>query len=168
MIVALALLLLGPAEDFPDPISPAASGQQQCYQPDRARKTCQSLAGYRSDGKGGFLNDAEVLLSSRTGLVMRSTTPVTIRDGAVCGRITREAHDAAVFTQNGQPLSPDAADRIRIALAGTGLFGREICTRYPARGDHLVAVGTLDGKPGVLPESDVIWVRPDEGYRVAS
>lgn len=169
MIVALALLLLAPGETFPDPIGPAAEGKLQCYGPDPVRRTCSALAGYRSDGKGGFLNDAEVLISHRTGLVMRTVEPVIVREGAVCGQITRAAHEKAEFLVNGQPLAGEGAKQARATLAqlDAPLFDREICTRYPPEDDHLVAKATLAGKADAFPDQKVIWVSPAEGYRVA-
>ncbi|MDQ0248625.1 hypothetical protein J2W22_000672 [Sphingomonas kyeonggiensis] len=169
MIGALALLLLAPSETFPDPIGPAAEGKLQCHRPDRARRTCQSLAGYRPDGKGGFLNDAEVLLAPNSPMVMRSVTPVVIRDHAVCGSLTRKSLAEAVFLEDGTPVEPDQAERVRGLLAHDreAIFDREICTRYQPEGDHLRATATLDGESTDWRPMQVIWVRPDEGYRVA-
>ena len=42
-IAMTSAVLGGP---LPDPIAPAATGKLQCYEPDRAHKTCNSLAGY--------------------------------------------------------------------------------------------------------------------------
>lgn len=168
MIAALALLLLAPGETFPDPIGPAAEGKLQCYSPDRARKLCQALAGYRSDGKGGFLNDAEVLILPERGLAIRTTTPVALRDGAVCGQVTRDAYEKAEFRVNGELLPAEKAGPLRDALvrASAALFDREICTRYPQSGDHLVAKGTMGGE--AMPDQEVIWVSTDEGWRIGS
>ncbi|MEP9358901.1 hypothetical protein [Sphingomonas sp. KR3-1] len=169
MSLVLAFLLsFAPPPDFPDPIAPAARGELQCHRPDRARHICQSLAGYRIDAKGGFLNDAEVLISAQNAITMRTVTPVEIRDGAICGAITRVSLEKAVFLAAGQPLAPDKAESLRASLLQNmaTLFDHEICTRYSASGDHLVAQVTLDGV-AIQDTMDLIWVRPDEGYRVA-
>ncbi len=169
MIAALALLLLaGPSDVFPDPIAPAAEGKLQCHMPNRERRTCQSLAGYRRDGKGGILNDADVLLAPKPLLTMRTVTPVVIRDGAICGPLSRESFDKAEFFADGQLLGAEKTEQLRGMLIqnAAAMLDREICTRYTVSGDHLVAHAVLDGKPDET-TMDVIWVRPEEGYRVA-
>jgi hypothetical protein len=59
------------------------------------------------------------------------------------------------------------AAQLREAMAArmSGLFGEEICTTYVASGDDMMAHATIGGERGDPPEP-VIWVRPDEGYRV--
>jgi len=169
MIAALALLLtFGATGDFPNPIGPAAQGKLQCHMPDRARRTCQSLAGYRRDGRGGFLNDAEVLLSPEALLTMRTTTPVVIRDGAICGPLSRESLEKATFLADGEALDSEKTASLRAMLIENSatMLDREVCTRYTVSGDHLVAHAVLDGKPDET-TMDVIWVDPAEGYRVA-
>lgn len=167
--LVLPFLAFAPVQDFPDPIGPAASGKLQCYMPDAARRTCQSLAGYRSDGKGGFVNDAEILVDRDSAITMRSVTPVEIRDGGVCGRIIRESVEKAVFTLEGKPVAPAEAERMR-ALAIQSYeraFGREICTFYRPEADHFRTSATIDGEYADLRSVQVIWVRPDQGYRIA-
>jgi hypothetical protein len=169
MLAALALLLLaGPAEEFPDPIAPAAQGKLQCHVPDRARHTCQSLAGYRPDGKGGFFNTADVLLAPKPLLTMRAVSTVVIRDGAICGPLSRESFEKAQFFADGGLLDAEKTAELRAAILGQSdaTLDRQICTRYTQSGDHLVAHVTVDGKPDQA-TMDVIWVSPAEGYRVA-
>jgi len=169
MIAAFALLLLaGPTAEFPDPIGPAAQGKLQCHLPDRARHTCQSLAGYRPDGKGGFLNSAEVLIAPQASLVMRTVTPVVIRDGAICGPLGREAIGKAEFLVDGAVLDAEKTASLRTTIleSWAAMLDHEVCTRYTVNGDHLVAHPAVDGMPDAA-TMDLIWVSPAEGYRVA-
>jgi len=169
VIAALALLFLaGPAEEFPDPIAPAAQGKLQCHVLDRARHTCQSLASYRPDGKGGFLNTADVLFAHNSPEVMRTVTPVMIRDHAICGRLSRESFEKAQFFVDGRLLDAEMTFELRAAVLedSDAMLDHEICTRYTQSGDHLVAHATIDGKPDET-TMEVIWVSPAEGYRVA-
>lgn len=168
MIAALALLLAGPAAEFPDPIGPAAQGKLQCHVPDRARHTCQSLASYRPDGKGGFLNTAEVLIAPQASLVMRTVTPVVIRDGAICGPLSREAIGKAEFLVDGAVLDAEKTASLRTTILDSwaAMLDHEVCTRYTVSGDHLVAHPAVDGTPDAA-TMDLIWVSPAEGYRVA-
>lgn len=167
-MLAFALLLATAQQE--DPIAPALQGQLQCYSPDTARKTCQSLAGYAPDGKGGFLNTAEVLVATDPVTTMRTASPVTVRDGAICGYIRAEDLDNATIRQRDRALSAGAArpliNAVKTSLAA--VFGREICTRYIREGDKLIARGTLAGSPDGLPDQPVLWVSPEEGYRVGS
>jgi hypothetical protein len=171
IVAALALLLAaGPVEDFPDLVGPAAQGKLQCFMPNRERRTCLSLAGYQPDGKGGFLSTAEILVEPDPLLTMRMTAPVVIREGTICGPLREESYEKAEFLSAGKPFESKRKYEILAALleASASMFGREICTRYTVSGDHLVAETMLDPTDANRVTMDVIWVSPEEGYRVAA
>jgi hypothetical protein len=172
MISLLALVWAfgaAPLQDSGDPLAPAQDGKLQCYSPDRANKTCQSLAGYVRDGRGGYRNSAEVLLAKAPRLTLETVTPVTIKSGAVCGFIRKQDIDAGIVRQDGAPITGEAAQRILDAAsrAVAPLADQEICTNYIADGDHWIARGTMGGAAGKLPDQMVIWVSHADGYRVA-
>jgi hypothetical protein len=153
---------------YPDPIGPAATGQAQCYAPDTTRKTCNSLAFYKAREDGTFDNTAIVLLSPSPVVVMQTVTPVTVVDGAVCGKIEADQVTSATLTVNGQALAPaDAAPALaRLSTAMQPIFDHQICTRYIPDGAQFTAKATLDGNPQP-PDQKVIWVSPSDGYHVA-
>jgi hypothetical protein len=70
---------------------------------------------------------------------------------------------------SGAPASPSVAGKVRDGMvnAFSAQIGKEICTAYPAAGDHLQAKVTIDGAAHAEMTAAVIWVRPDEGYKVA-
>lgn len=152
-----------------NPLAPAVAGRLQCYAPDRAKRTCQSLASYVPNSAGGFDNTVLVVISVDPLITHETVTPVTVKQGAVCGYIRPEDLRRGVMRREGKPLTAGQAkpllDQIERAL--TPMLNREVCTQYVPSGDHLIARGTLDGVKDGLPDVDVIWVSPEEGYRVA-
>src|SRR5580698_4644363 len=72
-----------------DPLAPARVGELQCYTPDTVRKTCSALAGY-TFGNGGIDNQAEVLLSPKPIIVMKTVSPVWVRACSVCGPLRKQ------------------------------------------------------------------------------
>lgn len=160
MILLPLLLALVAADPVTDPIGPALKGQQQCYTPDTARRTCRALAGYTVEPDGRILNQAEVLLAEEPPIIMHSVTEVTVRDGAICGR--REGVETATFTLGGRQLDEETSDNIR-RLVAAGDEG-ETCTRYVRREGSLWADPMVGGVPAASHE--VLWVSPDDGYKV--
>jgi hypothetical protein len=151
-----------------DPLAPARAGELQCYTPDTVRKTCSALAGY-TFGSDGIDNQAEVLLSPKPLIVMKSVSPVWVRAGAVCGPLRKQDIDAATIFVFGQVASDAQAAQIRAQIeAGYGSrLGKEVCTTYTLAGDRYIAQVTIDGSQHPELSDKVIWVRQDEGYTVA-
>jgi hypothetical protein len=157
------------AAEFPDPIGPAASGQMQCYMPDAAKKTCNSLAGYRSNANGGIDNFATVLLSKNPVLTMQTVSPVEIRMGQVCGKIRKQDIDTAKFTLNGRPVDEQQAGQLRgqLLMAFQNVFDHDVCTGYVNQGGALIAKAVIDGVPAPAnADQQVMWVAPSDGYQV--
>ena len=151
-----------------DPIGRAFAGQMQCYSPNVARRTCQSLAGYRRSADGSIDNDATVLISSSPVIVMTTRSPVTVRSNSVCGPIRRQDIEAATFELDGQAAdATQTADlRVRMIAAERSLIGREICTQYLPHGDTLLARASVDGVVQPSLDQTVIWVGANSGWRV--
>ena len=166
LFALLALAAANPA--YPDPLAPAASGQVQCYAP-TDHKTCASIAPYTANGDGSFANGATVLLSKKPVVVMQTSTPVTIKAGAVCGSVTRDSIAKAALTVNGQAIPADRASPILQQISGSlrGVIDHEICTAYVPDGAGLVAKASMDGKAQPDQDQKVIWVSPSDGYTVA-
>jgi len=156
--------------ELPDPIAPAASGQLQCYMPDKTRKTCASLAAYRANGNGGIENVATVLIAKNPAVTMETVSPVEIRMGQICGKIRLQDLDAAKFTMAGRPMDAQqaAAMRKQLQTAFQNAFDHEVCTAFVNQGGTLVAKATIDGVPAP-PAADqpVLWVSPSDGYMVS-
>jgi len=166
LFALMALAAAAPA--YPDPLTPAASGEVQCYVPSD-HKTCASIATYTANGDGTFANGAQILLSKQPVVVMQSTTPVTIKAGAVCGAVTKDAIGNASLTVNGQAIPADKAGPVLQQIAGSlgTVIDHEICTTYVPDGAGFIAKATMDGKPQPAQDQKMIWVSPADGYVVA-
>ncbi|HEY2071882.1 MAG TPA: hypothetical protein VGG48_20145 [Rhizomicrobium sp.] len=166
-VCAVPMLLAGAAHA--DPLAPARAGLIQCFHPDKARKICGAMGRYSFDSKGGIISHAEVLLSPDHFVVMKSDTPEVIRGEADCGVVRAPDIDAAAMYDHGMKMKAEQAAPVRamMKIGMGGQFGKEICSTYARQPDGSFRVTqTVDGQP--RPEHDrVIWVRPDEGYRVA-
>lgn len=167
-LMALAAAQIAPGSAYPDPLAPAASGQVQCYVP-TDHKTCASIATYTANGDGTFANGATVLLSKKPVVVMQTSTPVTIKAGAVCGAVTRDSIAHAALSVNGQAIPADKSAPILQQIAGSlgSVIDHEICTTYVPNGAGLVAKASMDGKAQPDQDQKVIWVSPADGYSVA-
>ncbi|ESQ89637.1 hypothetical protein ABAC460_12265 [Asticcacaulis sp. AC460] len=157
------------AQDLPsDPLAPVQYGQVQCYSPDAATKTCNSIARY-TPNSGGYTNTATILLSSRPAVTMTTSTQVQVRDGAVCGTLRDEDIEAAKVKVDGRGLSSGEASLVVSAVADAvnDYVGQEICTTYVAAGDGLTAKASVQGTPQPELDQPVIWVSPSDGYKVA-
>lgn len=164
----VGLVAVAQPASFPAPIEPAADGKLQCHSPDRKAKTCRSLASYRALGDGVFDNMARVGLPTSPVTEMHVVSRVTIRDGKVCGRIEQADLDSARFTVNGAELdAARTADyRKRVALLYAGMMDHDLCTSYRVDGDGLVSLPSIDGVDAPELSQRVIWVSPEDGYRV--
>lgn len=167
MALTLGALLALPAQAQDQPLTPARLGQVQCFEPDAANRTCAAMAGYAFAADGAITNTADVLIFPEPAIVMHVRSPVTVRDGAVCGPIRQSDLDAAQFTIDGQPAGDDNSELIRSQMREqlASMIDVEVCTRFVPNGDAMRAVATIAGRP--QPDQRVTWVRPEEGYRVA-
>lgn len=152
-----------------DPITPAWSGKVQCYQPDAARKTCNSIGAYARDPAGTIQNTATILLRPEPLIVMRTTAPVVVKQNAICGTITERDLLAAEFTIAGQAADAPNTEALRNAVRPgyAAVLNREICTTYQPAGDEMNAQITVGGKRMPALDQRVRWVSPADGYSVA-
>lgn len=157
------------AASLESPITPAAQGQLQCYTPNVVRKTCQSLATYKSSANGAIDNTAIVLISQSPPITMTTISPVVIKRNQVCGFIRPQDIAAASFTLGGSPAGPAETERLRQRMqsAMKGFFGHEICTAYIPDGESLLAKATVDGVSQPAMDQRVIWVSPSDGFKVS-
>ena len=155
------------AQALPPPISPASEGKLQCYEPNRAAKTCRSIARYERNAAGEIVNPSVVLLTPKPAIAMTATTKVTVKDGQVCGVVAVADIEAAQFTVDGAPATPDQIARLRQAVesAEQGVLGKLVCTAYVPDGDGFIGTANFDGAPQPQ-QLHVIWVSPADGYSV--
>lgn len=152
-----------------DALAPARAGQLQCYAPNTAHKTCQSLAGYAFAADGTINNSADTLILQQPAIVMRTNVPVIVRSGAVCGPIRAEDLQGATFTIDGAPATAQQTETMRAQLAQqmAGILNVDICTTYVADGDGFRAEASFNGAPRPDLNQHVIWVGANDGWTVA-
>ena len=152
-----------------DPLSPARSGQLQCFVPDPSRKMCRALAGYTFGPSGAIQARGDILMApSELLIVMRTSTPVQVRSGAVCGSVRARDIEASTFTIAGNPVpqqmvqfaSPQILSMLRSHI------DKEVCTTFVPNGSGFSTQLTMDGVAQPQISETFIWVRPSDGYGV--
>lgn len=167
----LPLLMAGAPETVSaDPLARARAGEVQCDGPDLAHRTCKAISSYAFAPDGVVTNQSESVISASGPMIMRTTSHVSVRDGAVCGPVSGEDIDQAQIIFAGRPISGTQSDQVKAQLkSGLGpMLGAEVCTRFaPAETGYTTQV-TVNGQ-AAPPDAgvQVIWVKPGEGWTVA-
>lgn len=167
--LAFGVLAASASAQTSDVLTPARAGQLQCFEPNVAAKTCQTLGGYAFGANGAITNDAQVLISPQPAIVMRVSSPVAMRNGAICGPLSVDDINRATFTIDGSAASESDTRAIRGELATQlqPMFNQESCMTLTADGDGFRAETTVGGVPQPQQTQRVIWVGAQDGYRVA-
>lgn len=165
-VILAAAVQAAAAPTLADPLAPARIGDLQCYGADPVRRTCRAMAGYSFAADGQILNKAEVVLRDAPLVTMTTVSPVTVRDGAVCGPLS--GVDKAQIAVRGRRLpEADAAPvRAQVAASMANVLGKEVCTTYRRSGDWWIAEVTMDGVARQEMNDTLIWVPASAGYTV--
>lgn len=149
-----------------DPLAPARIGDLQCYGADPVRRTCRAMGGYTFGAGGQILNQAEVVLQASPVVTMRTVSPVTVRDGAVCGPLS--GIDKAQISVRGRRMAEEDAAPVRAQVAASmaNVLGKEVCTTYRRSGEWWIAEVTMDGVARQDMNDTLIWVPASAGYTV--
>jgi hypothetical protein len=149
-----------------NPLAMAERGFLQCYRPDVAKKTCQSIASYHRTGPGTYDNKAIIPVSNEATL--ETHTPVIIEGNAVCGSIRAQDVMAGTLRVADRVVAPEAAKPIleRIAQGFAPFADKEICTRYEPSGADFTARITIAGTYRPDQDETVKWIGPSDGYTV--
>lgn len=149
-----------------NPLSNAETGLLQCHRPDVQKKTCQSIASYKSTGSSTYDNKAVVPLANN--VTLETHTPVVIKGDAVCGFIRAEDTVSGVLRVNNVEVESDQAQPVleKVAQAMGQFAGKEICTRYEDSAGMLTAKVSINGAYQPSQDMQVIWVSPSDGYVV--
>jgi len=164
MLAAAVQAAAAPA--LADPLAPARIGDLQCYGADPVRRTCRAMAGYTFGAGGQILNQAEVVLQASPLVTMRTVSPVTVRDGAVCGPLS--GIDTAQISVRGRRMAEEDAAPVRAQVAASmaKVLGKEVCTTYRRSGEWWIAEVTMDGVARQDMNDTLIWVPASAGYTV--
>lgn len=169
LVAGLALLATPTMAQTNDPLAPARAGQLQCFEPNVAAKTCQSISAYTFQANGVIDNPAQVLIMPSPVIIMSINSPVTVRNNAVCGPIAAADLQRATFTINGAAASETDTADIRSALTQqlAPMIGQETCLTLTPDGDGFRADTTIGGAPQPQQTQHVIWIGANDGYRIA-
>ena len=169
LFASLALLSSPAAAQTADPLAPAREGRLQCFEPNVAAKTCQSISAYTFQPNGVIDNPAQVLIMPSPVIIMNINSPVTIRNSAVCGPLAAADIQRATFTIDGAAASETDTAAIRNELTQqlAPMIGQETCLTLTPDGAGFRADTTIAGAPQPQQTQHVIWVSANDGYRIA-
>ena len=165
LLLAAALQAAAPAAAA-DPLARARIGDLQCYGADPVRRTCRAMGGYSFGADGKILNKAEVVLQDSPLVTMTTVSPVTVKDGAICGPLS--GVDKAQIAVRGRRLPEGEAAPIRVQLQESmaSILGKEVCTTYRRSGEWWIAEVTMDGVARQDMSDTLLWVPASAGYTV--
>jgi hypothetical protein len=151
-----------------DPLAPARTGQIECYSPDVSSKTCFAIARITPNADGSYTSDFTMMIQPQAGLTFETVTTARIENGQVCRIVHLSDVDSAKLAANGTPLPDDQAAGIKaqIKTAITPMDGKKACTTYTVAGDMIAVNGTVDGVAHPEMSQKLIWVKPDDGYKL--
>lgn len=169
MIEALFLLLTAAAPQAgADPLASAKAGKLQCANPNVEKKTCLGLTSYKVNPDGSFMTTTTVMVAPQPVVTMEIKSAGMVKDGALCAPIHTSDFEAASIQMDGKPADPAMASAIRgqVVASIAPMNGKMGCTREMPDGVTAKAEVTIDGV--VRPElgQRVLWVKPDEGYKL--
>ncbi|MEP7209892.1 MAG: hypothetical protein ABI740_03565 [Alphaproteobacteria bacterium] len=169
LVATVALFAPVAAAEPPSPIARAEKGDVMCYQPDAARKTCQSTASYKTLPNGQVRNSTVVLVGIKPVVVMETATLVTIRNGQLCGPLKASDIDRATYTVDGVPATPKQTELLHQQMMDSmaTLLNADLCTTYVPSGNGLTSREAVDGVNQPKLDEHVIWVSRSDGYKVA-
>jgi hypothetical protein len=169
MIEAFFLLLAGAApQSTVDPLASAKAGKLQCANPNVEKKTCMGLSSYKVKPDGSFDSTTTIVVSPQPLITMEVKSPGTVKGGALCGPIRKADFEAATFKMDGKPLDESIASTIRTQVVGsiTPMLDKVGCALETPDGTGFKAEVTLDGVAHPEMTQRVLWVKPDEGYKL--
>lgn len=169
MIEALLLLLASAAPQVTgDPLASARAGKLQCANPNVEKKTCMGLSSYKLNPDGSFESTTTIVIAPQPLVTMEVKAPGTVKDGALCGPIRKADFEAATLKVDGKPLDEAKASTIRTQVVGaiTPMLDKMGCARETPDGAGFKVEVTLDGVAHPEMTQRVLWVKPDEGYKL--
>ncbi|RZI99920.1 MAG: hypothetical protein EON90_09575 [Brevundimonas sp.] len=171
-LLALAGLFQTPAPDVAsDPLAPARAGLLQCYAAaiDIDRKICAGISTYTFNADGSITTTSVNVMNDDPVILLGAASVVYVRDGAECSRIADHADHFTTIDVDGVRLEGEDLAMARRNLADiiTATLGNgEYCTRYTRKADGgIEAVTSVNGVEKPETRSQVLWIRPEDGWR---
>jgi len=152
-----------------DPLAPSRSGWVSCVKPDSDAKTCVSIYRYTWRDQKIFY-EVDLGVDDQPLTILRMRSQMYYRDDAACSRTSQAEQSLVGMTIDGAEATEEALREMRREVAEMlkDLDGQEYCVRYEpaANGRFTTHVSVEDIR---RPDSDsvMMWIRPDDGWRVA-
>jgi hypothetical protein len=130
---------------------------------------CRALAGYTWRPGSAIQARADILMAPANLLiVMRTSTSVEVRSGAVCGQVRARDIEASTFTIAGRPVPQQLVQLAspQILSVMSSHINQEICSAFVPNGPGFTTQLTIDGVAHPEVSETFIWVRPNDGYAV--
>jgi hypothetical protein len=124
------------------------------------------MSTYRINAEGQIVNDAIVFIQHNPTLVMYVSSPVSLRDDMICGRVERSDLEAAHYELDGARATAAETRAITDAIWTTFAGMGEICSRYHPDGDAFDITVNIDGVAQPDLADRMIWIRPEDGYTI--
>lgn len=168
MFASLLILATVGADAPADPLAPARVGQLQCVNPNKEKKTCMAIATITVKPDGSYTQAIDTMINPTPLIVMQTRSSGAIEGELTCETIRKEDFAAATFTMEGTPLDPAMGDGIKAQVLGAidPLLGKKGCTAYKPEGDLITTQVTIDGVARNEFNQKLLWIKPDEGYKV--
>ena len=157
------------APSFPDPLGPAAVGKVQCFSPDLARKVCAAINAYSIRADGQIADSATVIVEKTPLVEVTTVTTAIVANGRVCSVMKKDDLLTTAFTVNGVAPSDTELAQLRGAIANgwAALVDHSVCVSFVPDGSQFVAHTAFDGLPRPSLDQRVMWVAPQDGWKVA-
>jgi hypothetical protein len=170
MIEALFLVLASTSPQAADPLAPARAGKLQCANPNVEKKTCMSLTRYTVKPGGAFETATTVMIAPQPVVTMEVKSSGTVKDGALCAPIRTADFEAATFQMDGAALEATIAATIRgqVIASIAPMANKMGCTRETPDGAVARAEVTIDGVARPELTQRVLWVKPEDGYKLGT
>jgi hypothetical protein len=99
-------------------------------------------------------------------IVMRTSTSIEVRSGAVCGQVRARDIEASTFTVAGRPVPQQMVQLMspQILSVMSSHINREICATFVPNGSNFRTQLTIDGVAHPNVSETFIWVSPNGGY----
>lgn len=170
LIMTAALSAFAPAAHAVElgPLAPVAEGKVSCVSPNTAARTCSSMDIYRL-GQGGEIQDENVEMVSASPLIIMTThSRVQVAANVECSAPRPSDFATASFSVEGRPADAALTARLRSNVHAflQPMMSHKVCAIYRPQGEGMLMTFAIDGK--ALPSLDrhMIWVSPEEGWKV--
>jgi hypothetical protein len=168
IIAALCALPLAAQGTELGPLAPVAEGKVSCVSPNTAARTCSAMDTYRPGASGEIQDESAEMVSSSPLIIMTTHSRVQVNGKTECSAPRASDITTASFTVEGRPANAAQTAQLRANARAIlqPMMSHKLCAIYRPQAEGMLMTFTIDGK--ALPSLDrhMIWVSPEEGWKV--